>query len=446
MALVLVAAPGQLHAQDAGPSAREHFNRGYAFAEKGDPHSAIREFELAYATNPNPSVLYNLGQAYAAAGRSSDAIETLERYLSLSGASVPAARLAQINAQLQFHAQRVGKLSIEAEPPSAEIWLNGKSLGVGSRVVLLNAGKHHLMASAPGFELGTAEPQIEAKAETNLVLRLSPRALPAELSISCPLEEVAVFVDGVLRGRTPELASLALASGSHQVKFERAGYVSDDQRIDLTPGSARRVSCRLALDPRDSTLGRLWVRHPAGTTVFLDGAPFRGSPVAMGSHQLRVEGPGYVPETRRVVLTPRQVLELTLRPPQSRERSDRERRRRHVILRTWSYVFAGVSLASGATAAVLYIDNNARYEAWQVRGQDRIKALASDPNPLQSMDDLLAEENAIRRRDNLALGLAVFSGAALAASTVLFLSSRDAVDRLVLSGSAAPELRYVRVF
>jgi hypothetical protein len=445
-ALVLVGAPGQLHAEDAGTSAREHFNRGYAFAEKGDPHSAIREFELAYATNPNASVLYNLGQAYAAAGRSSEAIETLERYLSLSGANVPAARLAQINAQLQFHAQRVGKLFIEVEPPSAEIWLDGKSLGVGSRVALLSPGKHHLIATAPGFELGTAEPQIEAKAETKLVLRLESRALPAHLSISCPLEEVAVFVDGIPRGRTPALTGLALASGSHQVKFQRAGYVSDEQRVDLRPESVSRVSCRLTLDPRDSTRGRLLVRHPVGTTVFLDGAPFRGSPVAVGSHQLRVEGPGYVPETRRIVLTPRQALEFTLRPAQSREHRDLERRRRHEILRTWSYVFAGLSLASGATALIIYIDNSARYEAWQARGQNRIKTIASDQNPLQSMDNLLAEENDIRRRDNVALGLAVFSGAALAAGTILYLSSRDSVDRLVLSGSAAPELRYVRSF
>jgi hypothetical protein len=58
----------------------------------------------------------------------------------------------------------------------------------------------------------------------------------------------------------------------------------------------------------------------------------------------------------------------------------------------------------------------------------------------------LAEENDIRRRDNVALGLAVFSGAALAASAILYLSGRDTVDRLVLSGSAAPELRYVRLF
>jgi hypothetical protein len=62
------------------------------------------------------------------------------------------------------------------------------------------------------------------------------------------------------------------------------------------------------------------------------------------------------------------------------------------------------------------------------------------------LDELLAEENALRRRDDVALGLAVVSGAALATSAILYLSSRDGDDQLVLSGSTAPELRYVHAF
>jgi hypothetical protein len=444
--LVLVGASRQLHAQEGGPSAREHFNRGYAFAEKGDHQAAIREFQLAYAISPNTSVLYNLGQAYAAAGRSSEAIETLERYLELSGSSLSAARLTQINAQLQFHAQQVGKLFVEVEPANAALWVDGKSLGVGSRVVLLNAGKHHLIATAPGFELGSAEPQIAAKTETKFVLRLEPRALPASLSIACPIEDVAVFIDGIARGRTPALTNVALASGSHQVEFQRPGYVADEQRVEVAPASTRRVECQLALDPRDSTRGRLSVRHPPGTKVLLDGAPFRQPAVPAGSHQLRVEGPAYVPETRRIVVRPGEPLEVTLRPAQSRDSRERERSRGRQTLRTWSYVFAGVTLAAGATSAAIYIDNNARYATWQKRSQRRIATLESESNPLQSLDSLLAEENEIRRRDDAALGLAILSGAALAASTVLYLSSRDSEDRLVLTGSSAPELRYVRAF
>lgn len=444
--LVLLAAPRLAQSQEGSPSARDHFNRGYAFAASGDAHSAIREFELAYAISPNVSVLYNLGQAYAAAGRSSEAIETLERYLRLGGSGVTQARAAQIESQLAFHAQRVGKLSIEVEPLHATVWVDGKSLGTGSRVILLNAGKHHLIATAPGFELASAEPEVAARSEAKLVLRLQPRAQPAELTVACPLEGVAVLIDGVPRGRTPLLHSIGLPAGSHRIRFERDGYVPDEQRVELAPADTHRVSCQLTLDPRDATRGRLSVRHPAGTSVFLNGAPFRGSHVPAGSHQLRVEGPGYVPETRRIVVEPRGKLELTLRPPRTSSAEALERQRNQKRLRTWSYVLTGVALASGATAAVLYIDNNARYERWQSRSQERIKSLPSDRNPLASLDKLLAEENDIRRRDDLALGLAVFSGTALAAGALLYLGSREGDERLVITGSTAPELRYVRAF
>jgi tetratricopeptide (TPR) repeat protein len=436
----------RLHAQEASASAREHFNRGYAFAEKGDAASAIREFERAYAISPNTSVLYNLGQAYAAAGRSREAIETLERYLTLTGPSVPEARRSQVRAQIDFHAQRVGKLSVEIHPPHATLWIDGKSLGVGSRTVRLDAGKHHLLASAPGFELASAEHEIDPVAATTLVLRLEPLPQLAELRLACPLEDVSVSVDGVFRGRTPALTSLALPGGSHQLTFQRAGYLADEHQIELAPGDTLGLPCRLAPDPKASSRARLRVRHPAGTAVFLDGARFRHSAVPAGSHQLRVEGPGYTAETRRIVLKPNETLELTLRPAHDPATRELDRQRGQSTLRTWAYIFAGVTLASGATALGIYVDTNARYERWQQRSRDRLEALPSDPNALHTLDKLLAEENDIRRHDDIALGLAIVSGAALAASTILYISSRDGEDRLVLTGSRAPELRYVRAF
>ena len=42
----------------------------------------IEELELAYETLPHPNVLYNIGRAYAEAGRYQDALEYFERYLA----------------------------------------------------------------------------------------------------------------------------------------------------------------------------------------------------------------------------------------------------------------------------------------------------------------------------------------------------------------------------
>ncbi|HKQ67765.1 MAG TPA: tetratricopeptide repeat protein [Polyangiaceae bacterium] len=443
-ALVISGTPGAAFADDASVSAREHFARGYASAEGGDTHAAIREFERAYAASPNPAVLYNLGQAYAAAGRSSEAIDALERYLELDGSSASEAKTRRVKALIAYHSQRVGKLDIDVDPKTATLWVDGKSVGEGARTVVLDAGAHHLVALAPGFEAAHVPAEIPAQGTATMRLRLEPQAAPAQIAIACPWEGVAVSIDGALRGLTPALGSSVTTSGGHRIRFERDGYLPDEHNVDLAAGVSRSVSCRLAVDPNDRTHGRLTVRHPPGTTVFLDGAPFRDSLVPRGVHLVRVEGPGYIAETRRMTIAARERQELTLQPARDPVALDLEHQRTQSTLRTWSYVLAGITLATGATAAGLYVDNTSRYEAWQAESRRRIGTLPSDPNAPQSLDALLAEENSIRRRDSLALGLTVVSLTTLAASAVLYLTSRDSERRLVLTADS--HLHYQHAF
>ncbi|MCA9612791.1 MAG: tetratricopeptide repeat protein, partial [Myxococcales bacterium] len=48
---------------------------------QGNLDEGIAELEVAYDTLPHPNVLYNIGRAYAEAGRYEDAIEYFERYI-----------------------------------------------------------------------------------------------------------------------------------------------------------------------------------------------------------------------------------------------------------------------------------------------------------------------------------------------------------------------------
>jgi hypothetical protein len=446
LALALFALPLSAFAESPSDSAREHFTRGYAFAQSGDANAAIREFEQAYAASPNTSVLYNLGQAYAAAGRSSEALDALQRYLELGGAAVTEARAQQVNALIAYHAQRVGQLEIELEPRSATLLVDGAVIGSGPRTIRLNAGPHGLTATAPGFESRTVRANVTAQTAEKLSIRLAPQAEPAHLSIACALDDVRVFVDGVPRGQTPLLAGIATTSGSHRVRFERIGYLPDERAFTLAAGASQVAACQLGVDTADPSHGTVSVWHPAGTRVTLDGLPFRGSIVAHGVHRLQVVGAGYAPETTRIELLPRQRMTLTLLPAREPLAQRAERERSRTAVRVWSYVMAGVAVATGATAAAIYVDDNSRYAAWQAKSRTTVKSLPSDPNAPQTLDALLAEENGIRKRDAVALGLSVLSCSALAASAVLFFSSRAPSDQLVLSAGAAPSLRYVHTF
>jgi len=447
LALSVLGFASSARADDAQlAAAREHFARGYALAESGDAEAAIGEFEQAYAASPKPSVLYNLGQAYAAAGRSSEAVDALERFLKLSGSSVDEARARQVEALIRYHAQRVGKLTIELAPPEALLFVDGRALGKGSRSLSLNAGSHSLTATAPGFEPVSVPVAIAAGESKPLALHLTPLPAPAGLLIRCRLDDVTVSVDDVLRGKTPSFGGGPLPSGAHQVRFERAGYLRDEHSVELRAGETQTVTCEPRIDPRDARHGRVAVTHPAGTRVFLDDAPYLGSQVPPGPHRLRVSGPEYASETRQIVLGPRSEASFTLVPPRDPHALADERERARKTLRLGAYVLAGVGAATAVTAAAIYVDDNARYANWQAKSRTSVRTLASDPNAPASLDALLAEENDIRRRDAWALGLSVFSCAALATSTVLFFSSRAPEQRLVITAGSQSSLRYERSF
>ena len=139
-------------------------------------------------------------------------------------------------------------------------------------------------------------------------------------------------------------------------------------------------------------------------------------------------------------------MHVSLLPPRDPLALSAEQDQTRKATRLGSYVLAGVGLASAVTATALYVDAGARYRAWQARSRKSVSTLPSDPNAPQAIDQLLADENGIRRRDSWALGLTVFSCAALTTSVVLFFSSRAPEHRLIVTAGSAPSLRYVRSF
>src|SRR5205085_11735476 len=112
----------------APAEASRHFERGYLLAQQGSLEEAISEFNQAYALQPHPSVLYNLGQAYAASGRAVEAVETLSRFLEQAPAG-DRERRSQAAALMEYQTQRIGLLSLTVSPEDATISIDGVALG-----------------------------------------------------------------------------------------------------------------------------------------------------------------------------------------------------------------------------------------------------------------------------------------------------------------------------
>jgi len=79
-ALVLVA-PVVAHA-DPKADAQVHLGKAMEAHEKNDFQRAVEELQTAYALDPNPDLLYAIGQVYAKLERCNDAVLYYERYLA----------------------------------------------------------------------------------------------------------------------------------------------------------------------------------------------------------------------------------------------------------------------------------------------------------------------------------------------------------------------------
>ncbi len=77
--LVLVVVPEAL--ADTKAEARRYFTRGMVLIEQEQYPRGIALLKKAYAVRPHPSVLFNMGRAYAAMGALEDAIRHLEGYV-----------------------------------------------------------------------------------------------------------------------------------------------------------------------------------------------------------------------------------------------------------------------------------------------------------------------------------------------------------------------------
>ncbi len=97
---------------DTRVEARRHFKAGMAMIAEGHYDEGVDELLQAYAVRPHPSVLFNIGKACEASGRTADAAAYYRRYLE---ANPPDA--AEVRQALERLEVQLAKLKPEPAPP-----------------------------------------------------------------------------------------------------------------------------------------------------------------------------------------------------------------------------------------------------------------------------------------------------------------------------------------
>jgi hypothetical protein len=427
--LALVAALGSTglaaaeERSDPSEAAR-HFDRGYLLAQQGSLEAAIAEFKQAYALSPHPSVLYNLGQAYAASGRAVEAVQTLRKYLEQADAKLDAERRAQAAAVVDYQGQRIGTLKLDIEPAGAELTLDGELLGKAplSSPVQLTAGPHGLTVAYAGYTPRSVRVEIVGKTNTTTQVRLEPSGALTRLTVTCPVPDVTVSGEGVASTRLERGGPLMVATPPAELRFERAGFVATTRPVPADTTQA--IDCGLgAYDPR-APLMPVKVEAPPTVTVNVDGQRFRQGKLPVGRHFVALSGAGIESSEQLIEIGPqRGKLSVDAREPDSAMIAERSSRRKLQL--TFAIATSAAGVVSLGSAAALYAVNQSAYSEWRDDGSELATRMGSAPNDVSAGDwnRLLERENTLRNRDAAALGLAVFGGVLISTGAVLWLTA-----------------------
>lgn len=291
------------------------FAEGASLFEKGEHRAALAKFEAVYATTPKPIVLFNLGVTHEALGDPVRAIDAWERLLAAPG-KLKEARLARAREGLATQRKLVGTVTVTCTAPNAMVSLAGeKAPRAAGKAVAVRAGAVEIFVEAEGHKGERRSVEVKAGADTPVQVELTALAEPAQLLVKSRLVDAEVRVDGVVVGRTPMLASIAVEAGQHRVELRRDGYFSAAETVVLAP----RGSAEVSLEPKADAAGTraagsvlLPEAEPRDASLFIDGDRYEIGPQGVslppGRHQLELTRTGYDPLSAEIELAKGQRL------------------------------------------------------------------------------------------------------------------------------------------
>jgi hypothetical protein len=132
--------------------AQKRYKRGIELFNEGQYDASMIEFRKANELAPSYKILYNIGQVNRQLNDYARAVEFFERYLREGGSNVPAARVAEVQKELEKLRPRVSKLEVTSNVAGAEVSVDDLSVGRTpfAQPLLVNAGRRKLVATAEG--------------------------------------------------------------------------------------------------------------------------------------------------------------------------------------------------------------------------------------------------------------------------------------------------------
>ncbi|CAN5775497.1 hypothetical protein BH09MYX1_BH09MYX1_39800 [soil metagenome] len=257
LALVSVTFPSRLAFADPSPAdkAKAEQLKVAADDQMDNLHysDALRGYQDAYALNPDPKLLYNMGRAKAALGDYPGAVSDLEKFRSDASpdlrAKVP--QLADIITEFRKH---VTVLTITCNVNGARVLVNSKLVGTTpfSAPLTLNAGPADIEVGLDTYTTEKRKVTLPEGGALTVDFKLLTSDLSGVLLVRSTPNADASKIDDKAFGGTP--LEVTLPPGQHRIKLFKDGY--DDINMSTVLGRGERKELSVAFEKSPSITSR----------------------------------------------------------------------------------------------------------------------------------------------------------------------------------------------
>jgi hypothetical protein len=224
ISLGLVRAP-VVRADDA---AYDNFiSEALAAYDAGRWTEARTAFRRAHALAPTARTFRTIGMCSFNLGDYVDALQNLDGALNDTRKPLTADQRTQVGALIERSSAKIGRFRLKLAPEAARVTVDGGAPALlGGRELLLEPGRHDVVASADGYRAARRELSVEPGDRATLDLQLEPGAEPQAAEAPAPGAAPAV---PAAHDAAPEAAPPSAAATAPAAEPARGG--GDTQRV-----------------------------------------------------------------------------------------------------------------------------------------------------------------------------------------------------------------------
>lgn len=177
---------------------------------------------------------------------------------------------------------------ITADPADAMIYLDSNSLGKSPIEKKLKEGKYTFEAKLNGFKAANQTIEVNGSEENPTIVNLILKPQLAILNVTILPMNAKIYLDNKLLGSSP-IKNVKIIAGKYTLSIKRKNYKSENIKLFLKPGEAKKISKEL----KAAGNGSLSINAIPWANIVIDGKEYQSTPltipkISSGIHKIKL--------------------------------------------------------------------------------------------------------------------------------------------------------------